>query len=56
VTPDVVELPVSTAVGVAQVSVLVGAIMLIFGNVVLDVTATVAVEKQPFAGLFTFKV
>ena len=54
-TPDVLELPVNTAVGVVQVIVLFVP-ALIFGKTVFVVKATVAVAEQPLIGLVTLRV
>jgi hypothetical protein len=47
---------VNIAVGDEQVIVGVGATMLILGKVVLEVTATVAVDEHPLTGVASFNV
>ena len=49
------ELPVTTAVKLVQV-IVCGGPTYIFGNAVLEITATVLVEKQPVVGFVTFNV
>ena len=53
-TPDLIELPVKTAVGEEQVNVGVLRILTLGGAVM--VTPTVASEEHPLTGFFTFSV